>query len=65
MQKQKKKNETEERERRRRKNETLNESTDTTNTIDLLKVDKMYIAGFEYSARESFLTQLNFTSVAS
>ena len=64
MQKQKQKNETEERERRR-KNETLNESTDTTNTIDLWKVDKMNIPGFEYSARESFLTQLNFTSVAS
>ena len=47
MQKQKKKNETEEREGRRRKNETLNESTDATNTIDLLKVVKMNIPGFE------------------
>ena len=64
MQKQKNKNETEERERRRRKNETLNESTDATTTIDLLKVVKMNIPGFEYS-RESFLTQPTITSMAS
>ena len=64
MQKQKNKNETGVRERRRRKNETFNESTYATNTIDLLKVVKMNIPGFEYS-RDSFLTQPTFTSVAS
>ena len=64
MQKQKNKNETGVRERTRRKNETLNESTDATNTIDLLKVVKMNIPGFEYS-RDSFLTQPTCTSVAS
>ena len=47
MQKQKNKNETGVREKRKRKNETLNESTDVTNTIDLLKVVKMNIPGFE------------------
>ena len=54
MQKQKNKNEKEERERRRRKNEALNESTDATNTIDLLKVVKMNIPGFEYSRERVF-----------
>ena len=64
MEKQKNKNETGVRERTRRKNETLNESTDATNTIDLLKVVKMNIPIFEYS-RDSFLTQPTCTSVAS
>ena len=64
MEKQKNKNETGVRERTRRKNETLNESTDATNTIDLLKVVKMNIPIFEYS-RDSFLIQPTCTSVAS